>query len=190
MKPLSGCRKLIAVTQNKIILNCAPFVRGVFVFTVKAPAGNLSTVFGDSWMLRFMDAENACTVCFQIILWFTDQSYSYLMSAGGFAIVFLVRTSNGMKCALKRMYVNNEYDLQVCKREIQIMVSQCWIWDPKILAECVECLMWISEAPFSTPALLSLAFSPRTASQDLRRRRVCHWGWSWYLLHAQHVPSH
>ncbi|NXU71905.1 AAK1 kinase, partial [Oreotrochilus melanogaster] len=42
-------------------------------------------------------------------------------SAGGFAIVFLVRTNNGMKCALKRMYVNNEYDLQVCKREIQIM---------------------------------------------------------------------
>ncbi|KFR12323.1 AP2-associated protein kinase 1, partial [Opisthocomus hoazin] len=40
---------------------------------------------------------------------------------GGFAIVFLVRTNNGMKCALKRMYVNNEYDLQVCKREIQIM---------------------------------------------------------------------
>ncbi|XP_009947278.1 PREDICTED: AP2-associated protein kinase 1-like, partial [Leptosomus discolor] len=39
----------------------------------------------------------------------------------GFAIVFLVRTNNGMKCALKRMYVNNEYDLQVCKREIQIM---------------------------------------------------------------------
>ncbi|NXS77457.1 AAK1 kinase, partial [Erpornis zantholeuca] len=42
-------------------------------------------------------------------------------SIGGFAIVFLVRTSNGVKCALKRMYVNNEYDLQVCKREIQIM---------------------------------------------------------------------
>lgn len=38
--------------------------------------------------------------------------------------MFLVRTNNGMKCALKRMYVNNEYDLQVCKREIQIMVSQ------------------------------------------------------------------
>lgn len=36
--------------------------------------------------------------------------------------MFLVRTSNGMKCALKRMFVNNEYDLQVCKREIQIMV--------------------------------------------------------------------
>lgn len=44
-------------------------------------------------------------------------------SAGGFAIVFLVRTNQGVRCALKRMYVNNEYDLQVCKREIQIMVS-------------------------------------------------------------------
>ncbi|NWV26529.1 AAK1 kinase, partial [Origma solitaria] len=45
----------------------------------------------------------------------------FVSSTGGFAIVFLVRTSNGVKCALKRMYVNNEYDLQVCKREIQIM---------------------------------------------------------------------
>ncbi|KAM3830574.1 AP2-associated protein kinase 1 isoform 8-T9 [Vipera latastei] len=44
-----------------------------------------------------------------------------VVAEGGFAIVFLVRTSNGMKCALKRMYVNNEYDLQVCKWEIQIM---------------------------------------------------------------------
>ncbi|NXY53772.1 AAK1 kinase, partial [Callaeas wilsoni] len=45
----------------------------------------------------------------------------FVSCTGGFAIVFLVRTSNGVKCALKRMYVNNEYDLQVCKREIQIM---------------------------------------------------------------------
>ncbi|NXM54114.1 AAK1 kinase, partial [Illadopsis cleaveri] len=45
----------------------------------------------------------------------------FVSSIGGFAIVFLVRTSNGVKCALKRMYVNNEHDLQVCKREIQIM---------------------------------------------------------------------
>lgn len=43
--------------------------------------------------------------------------------AGGFAIVFLVRTNQGVRCALKRMYVNNEHDLQVCKHEIQIMVS-------------------------------------------------------------------
>ncbi|XP_019738357.1 AP2-associated protein kinase 1-like isoform X1 [Hippocampus comes] len=40
---------------------------------------------------------------------------------GGFAIVFLVKTNQGVRCALKRMYVNNEYDLQVCKCEIQIM---------------------------------------------------------------------
>uniref|UniRef100_A0A8C2HN08 non-specific serine/threonine protein kinase n=1 Tax=Cyprinus carpio TaxID=7962 RepID=A0A8C2HN08_CYPCA len=35
--------------------------------------------------------------------------------------IFLVRTNQGVRCALKRMYVNNEHDLQVCKREIQIM---------------------------------------------------------------------
>ncbi|XP_065117593.1 AP2-associated protein kinase 1 isoform X3 [Paramisgurnus dabryanus] len=43
------------------------------------------------------------------------------LAEGGFAIVFLVRTSQGVRCALKRMYVNNEHDLQVCKLEIQIM---------------------------------------------------------------------
>ncbi|XP_062855407.1 AP2-associated protein kinase 1-like isoform X2 [Trichomycterus rosablanca] len=43
------------------------------------------------------------------------------IAEGGFAIVFLVRTHQGVRCALKRMYVNNEHDLQVCKREIHIM---------------------------------------------------------------------
>ncbi|XP_077079880.1 AP2-associated protein kinase 1 isoform X6 [Siphateles boraxobius] len=43
------------------------------------------------------------------------------IAEGGFAIVFLVRTHQGVRCAMKRMYVNNEYDLQVCNREIQIM---------------------------------------------------------------------
>ncbi len=47
-----------------------------------------------------------------------------LLIAGGFAIVFLVRTHQGVRCALKRMYVNNEHDLQICKLEIQIMVSE------------------------------------------------------------------
>lgn len=37
--------------------------------------------------------------------------------------MFLVRMNQGVRCALKRMYVNNEHDLQVCKCEIQIMVS-------------------------------------------------------------------
>ncbi|XP_056319051.1 AP2-associated protein kinase 1 isoform X4 [Danio aesculapii] len=43
------------------------------------------------------------------------------VAEGGFAIVFLVRTHQGVRCALKRMYVNNEHDLEVCKMEIQIM---------------------------------------------------------------------
>ncbi|XP_011477642.1 AP2-associated protein kinase 1 isoform X6 [Oryzias latipes] len=44
-----------------------------------------------------------------------------IIAEGGFAIVFLVRTHQGHRCALKRMYVNNEHDLQICKLEIQIM---------------------------------------------------------------------
>lgn len=44
-------------------------------------------------------------------------------TSGGFAVVFLVKGSNSKRYALKRMYVNNEYDLNVAKREIQIAVS-------------------------------------------------------------------
>ncbi|XP_038869389.1 AP2-associated protein kinase 1-like [Salvelinus namaycush] len=43
------------------------------------------------------------------------------VAEGGFAIVFLVRTHQGVRCALKRMYVNSEHDLHICKLEIQIM---------------------------------------------------------------------
>ncbi|XP_061672776.1 AP2-associated protein kinase 1-like isoform X2 [Syngnathoides biaculeatus] len=46
-----------------------------------------------------------------------------IVAEGGFAIVFLVRTNQGQRCALKRMYVNNEHDLQICKLEIQIMLD-------------------------------------------------------------------
>lgn len=44
-------------------------------------------------------------------------------SSGGFSVVFLARTHSGVRCALKRMYVNNVPDLNVYKREITIMVS-------------------------------------------------------------------
>ncbi|KAJ8944739.1 hypothetical protein NQ314_009392 [Rhamnusium bicolor] len=46
-----------------------------------------------------------------------------ILAEGGFAIVYLVRASNGSRYALKRMYVNNEQDLNVAKREIQIASS-------------------------------------------------------------------
>ncbi|KAG7213798.1 hypothetical protein KM043_003017 [Ampulex compressa] len=42
-----------------------------------------------------------------------------VLAEGGFAVVFLVKSAGG-RYALKRMYVNNEHDLNVCKREIQI----------------------------------------------------------------------
>ncbi|XP_051925092.1 BMP-2-inducible protein kinase [Hippocampus zosterae] len=44
-----------------------------------------------------------------------------LVAEGGFSVVFLARTHSGIRCALKRMYVNNVPDLNVHKREITIM---------------------------------------------------------------------
>jgi len=44
-----------------------------------------------------------------------------VIAEGGFAIVFLVKSSSGAKLALKRMCVNNDKDLSVCKREINIV---------------------------------------------------------------------
>uniref|UniRef100_A0A1B6C1S1 Protein kinase domain-containing protein n=1 Tax=Clastoptera arizonana TaxID=38151 RepID=A0A1B6C1S1_9HEMI len=50
-----------------------------------------------------------------------------VLAEGGFAVVFLVKGSNNKKFALKRMYVNNEHDLSVAKREIQIsLTSRTW----------------------------------------------------------------
>lgn len=43
-----------------------------------------------------------------------------VIAEGGFAIVFLVKGSNNLRYALKRMFVNEEHGLNVCKREIQI----------------------------------------------------------------------
>ncbi|CAG9860546.1 unnamed protein product [Phyllotreta striolata] len=46
-----------------------------------------------------------------------------VLAEGGFAMVYSVKSNNGSKYALKRMYVNNEQDLNVAKREIQIASS-------------------------------------------------------------------
>ena len=52
-------------------------------------------------------------------------AYEEVIAEGGFGVVFLVKhvKDSGMKFALKRMFVNNEKDLAVCKREINIVVS-------------------------------------------------------------------
>lgn len=69
-----------------------------------------------------------------LLIHFSPSLFLYSF-AGGFAIVFLVRNHQGLRCALKRMYVNNEHDLQVCKLEIQIMVSKM---TNLLTAECSE----------------------------------------------------
>ena len=38
--------------------------------------------------------------------------------------MFLVKSSSGQRLALKRMCVNNDKDLSVCRREISIVVSR------------------------------------------------------------------
>lgn len=48
--------------------------------------------------------------------------------------MFLVRTHGGIRCALKRMYVNNVPDLNVCKREITIMVRRSLF----VTGECIH----------------------------------------------------
>lgn len=50
----------------------------------------------------------------------TTVTVEEVIAEGGFAIVFLVKGPNGVRYALKRMFVNEEHGLNVCKREIQI----------------------------------------------------------------------
>lgn len=81
-----------------------------------------------------MVAKNARDITMVVFLFlhFNLSILPVLLFAGGFAIVFLVRTHQGARCALKRMYVNNEHDLKICKLEIQIMVS---VIAPKLTGE-------------------------------------------------------
>ena len=46
--------------------------------------------------------------------------FEEVIAEGGFGVVFLVKhKESGRRYALKRMYVNNDKDLAVCKREIR-----------------------------------------------------------------------
>ncbi|XP_064457235.1 AP2-associated protein kinase 1-like isoform X2 [Ornithodoros turicata] len=53
----------------------------------------------------------------------TSVTVEDVIAEGGFAIVFLVKGPNNGRYALKRMFVNDEHSLNVCKREIQIASS-------------------------------------------------------------------
>ena len=46
-----------------------------------------------------------------------------LLYTGGFALVFQVLDQRGKRYALKRLAVNNQGDLKLCKQEIAVMVS-------------------------------------------------------------------
>lgn len=78
------------------------------VFTVGRQTVTVEDVLaeGEQFSFAYMPTSTCHVVCF----------------TGGFAIVYLVKGSGGTRYALKRMYVNNEPDLNVAKREIQIAV--------------------------------------------------------------------
>jgi serine/threonine protein kinase len=51
--------------------------------------------------------------------------FEEVIAEGGFGVVFLVRQrDNGRRLALKRLFVNNDRDLAVAKREISILVRR------------------------------------------------------------------
>ena len=60
---------------------------------------------------------------------------SKVIAEGGFGVVFLVKLSGNShnsgdkRCALKRLFVNNDKDLAVCKREIAIVVRPRFFQD-------------------------------------------------------------
>lgn len=63
-------------------------------------------------------------IVLQTIQFFKHKNSFCFLFKGGFALVFLVKnTRTKQRYALKRMLVNSEADLAVCKREIQISVS-------------------------------------------------------------------
>ncbi|XP_016150430.1 AP2-associated protein kinase 1-like [Sinocyclocheilus grahami] len=80
------------------------------------------------------------------------------VAEGGFAIVFLVRTHQGIRCALKRMYVNNEHDLQVCKREIQLMVRHSLMHSssPAVCGQVVNLMNQRLQTGFSETEVLQI----------------------------------
>ena len=54
----------------------------------------------------------------------THTTHTTHTHTGGFATVFQVRTSHGQRYALKRVAVNSETDLFLCKQEIAITVGE------------------------------------------------------------------
>lgn len=76
-----------------------------------------SSVIFPLWHLsQFFLNQNFCTV--------RKICNKFILLIGGFAMVFLVKgNKDNVRYALKRLYVNNEQDLNVAKREIQIAVG-------------------------------------------------------------------
>ncbi|RWS13836.1 AP2-associated protein kinase 1-like protein [Dinothrombium tinctorium] len=81
--------------------------------TVVAPSA------GDSNCNSIKDYIGKCFTVGRTVVTVED-----VIAEGGFALVFLVKcNSNSTRYALKRMFVNNDHDLDVCRTEIQFASS-------------------------------------------------------------------
>ena len=76
-------------------------------------------MFKDFWNISIYLIKRIFLSDYVLMLYF----FKDVLAEGGFAIVFLVKSNSGQKLALKRMCVNNDKDLSVCRREINIVVS-------------------------------------------------------------------
>jgi len=75
---------------------------------------------------------------------------------GGFAVVFRVKSQQKSgPYALKRMFVNNDQDLNVCKREIQISVRTvlCTVSSPSVFNS--DCCAIIKKSIFGNLKILN-----------------------------------
>ncbi len=117
---------------------------------------------------------------------------SNCLFSGGFAMVFLVHTPTGQRLALKRMFVNNDHDLNVCKREIQISVSEgsfistAFAWWNSSAWKCwsepsIDCERLDIRENREFPSILRSV----TVSLSNGRKRKTSSTWSWHIFKLQ-----
>lgn len=90
---------------------------------------------------------------------------------GGFAVVFLTKANgsgNNARYALKRMYVNNQVDLNAAKREIQIAVSTRLFAYACDIVNAGSILVWFYLINYSFPVaarnFIVLSVRPKSTS--------------------------
>ena len=109
---------------------------GRLIYTWILVAGSEVVLLYSQILSRINCVIASLCLCIALLLSPPNRKYIFfksiqdVLAEGGFAIVFLVKSSSGGRLALKRMCVNNDKDLSVCRREISIVVRYySLIWE-------------------------------------------------------------